>query len=325
MQNLNDNKPALSFIVPVYKVEEYLRPCVESILGQTRKDIEVILVDDGSPDKCGEYCDEYALKDKRVKVIHQENGGLSAARNAGIPLAQGEYISFVDSDDLLSPLFAEKMLDAVTDCDMAVCGFSSFRDGETVRETTAPSCILDTQDALTELIKDKKIKNYAWGKIYRTTLWNDVLFPVGRLYEDIPTIYKVFLKSQKTACIPDCLYKYRLRPNSISSSGTFNSCCQRCRSLMERYPEISRLRPDLVPIMLRDIIYSCAIASGFGGSSLDGDFCLEFMKSLSDRELSTCDPIERWEARVFKKKGFGSMEIKLLHQLHRIYGKIFLK
>ena len=122
----------ISVIVPVYKVEPYIRKCVDSILGQTFSDIQVILVDDGSPDQCGKICDEYAKQDSRVHVIHQENKGVSAARNAGISLAKGEYIMLVDSDDFITENMLEKMHDCIAESgsDIVICGINTFLDGE---------------------------------------------------------------------------------------------------------------------------------------------------------------------------------------------------
>lgn len=123
-------KPKISIIVPVYKAEPYLKKCIDSILNQTFKDFELILVDDGSPDRCGEICDEYALKDSRIKIIHKENGGQSSARNVGLDIAQGEYIGFVDSDDWIEPDMYKKLFKVLKNdnVDMAICNINSIKD-----------------------------------------------------------------------------------------------------------------------------------------------------------------------------------------------------
>ncbi len=176
--------PCISVIVPVYKVEKYLRRCVDSILSQSFTDFELLLTDDGSPDNCPAICDNYAAKDSRVRVIHKENGGLSSARNAALNICEGKYICFVDSDDYISPDMFEKLLSAAknNDCEVAICGQFTERDGQiSIDEPKVEQLLIfDSDKAIEKLIEDKIINNYVWDKIYKKYLFDGVRFPDGR-------------------------------------------------------------------------------------------------------------------------------------------------
>ena len=180
--------PKISVIVPVYKVEKYLHECVDSILTQTFPDFELILVDDGSPDNCGKICDEYAEKDSRVRVIHQENQGLSGARNSGMDVARGEYIAFVDSDDRVDIRYLELLLAAVKDgADVAVCRHKEFTDGDSLPDWEGNASI-QSYGAVESLVLlydgSPRMPVNAWCKLFRRGRINDTRFPVGRLHED---------------------------------------------------------------------------------------------------------------------------------------------
>lgn len=183
--------PTLSIIVPVYKVEPYLHRCVDSILAQTFTDFELILVDDGSPDNCGAICDEYAAKDSRIIVIHKENGGLSDARNAGLDIAKGEYIGFVDSDDYISPQMYHRMIHLITShqTDMVVTGYINVMANGTQTTLCPPIAeerILYREDFLNDFFPHNCwiLFPCVWNKIYRRTLFHNLRFPVGKIYED---------------------------------------------------------------------------------------------------------------------------------------------
>lgn len=223
-----DKHPQISVIVPVYKVEPYLRPCVDSILAQTWTDFELILVDDGSPDNCGAICEEYAARDSRVRVIHRENGGLSAARNSGLEVAAGDYISFVDSDDLIAPDFLSRMMDVMLreNVKLVLCGKQDFRD----EETPSSECGIDAPDqarCLTgkELCMErfdpaKNILISAWGKLYHRSLWEGHTFPVGKIHEDQFVVPIIMYEAERTAVLNARLYFYRIREGSITSNIT---------------------------------------------------------------------------------------------------------
>ena len=211
----------ISVIVPVYNVEPYLRECIDSILSQTYRDFELILVDDGSPDNCGAICDEYAEKDTRIRVIHQENGGLSAARNAGLDIARGEYVTFVDSDDKVSSRYLEclyKML-INNEADVSTCR-ALFSRSMPVSADCTPSAdcceLLPGKVACQQpYLSGGIIDVTAWGKLYARHLWDDIRFPVGKIHEDQAVVPILLYKAEKVAASQDKLYFYRIVESSI--------------------------------------------------------------------------------------------------------------
>lgn len=205
----------ISVIVPVYRVEKYLERCVKSILSQTYKNLEVILVDDGSPDQCPAICDACAEKDARVKVIHQENKGLSGARNAGIDAASGEYLAFVDSDDYVSPHFIEELYQLLQDtgCAIGQCRFSYVKGDGLVEEGDSAFCIYRGESLMEQLYgPEEKATCFvvAWNKLYRAELFKEtgIRYPEGRIHEDEATTYRLFHEAKKLAFLDRALYGY---------------------------------------------------------------------------------------------------------------------
>lgn len=217
----------VSVIVPIYKVEPYLKRAVASILHQTYHNLEIILVDDGSPDQCGRICDDYAKEDNRITVIHKENGGLSDARNAGLDAAHGEYIVFVDSDDFIAEDYVETLMQCLKkyDADVAMCSYAvtaSVELDESIfkasRDETVEVC--DRRELLNNLYdanhKDATYFIVSWNKIYKASLWQDVRFPKGRIHEDEATTYKIYDRAQKGVYLHRPLYGYFTAPSSIT-------------------------------------------------------------------------------------------------------------
>ena len=202
--------PELSVIVPIYKAEKYIRKCIDSILPQSFRDYELILVDDGSPDNCGVICDEYAAKDRRIKVIHKRNGGVSEARNMGLDIAAGTYISFIDPDDWVEPdLFYEtirfcenRQTDIVC---FEVCEVRNGRKRFHYRFDSDK--VFSAREALEKILVDV-IDNSPCNKVYKKSVWNGVRFPAGRRFEDVATIYKTFYNSDKIGYIKKYFYYY---------------------------------------------------------------------------------------------------------------------
>ena len=216
--------PKLSVIVPVYKVEQYIHKCVDSILNQTFKDFELILVDDGSPDNCGKICDEYAQKDERVRVIHKENGGLSDARNAGVDVAQGKIIGFVDSDDYLDKDMYAQMITYLeaNDCDVVCCDTYIVRgDKKRFKPRYKENKIFNNEQAINEILNGN-LDNAAWNKIYKRIVIQNIRYPKGRIYEDVATTYKFIFNADKVGYMSKPFYNYIKRKGSIVASG-FNS------------------------------------------------------------------------------------------------------
>lgn len=216
----------ITIVVPVYKVEQYLKKCVDSIINQTYKNLEIILVDDGSPDNCGNMCDEYANLDSRVKVIHKENGGLSSARNAGIEVATGKYISFVDSDDYITNDYIEYMYKILkqNNVKMSTCETKIiYEDKPILRNDTNSSVkILNKRDLFYAILFNQKSDVSAYSKLYDIDLFEDIRYPNGIVYEDTATTYKLIEKCDRIAVGSKECYYYYTRLGSISKSKGFN-------------------------------------------------------------------------------------------------------
>lgn len=210
----------ISVIIPIYKVEEYLNRCVESVVNQSYQNMEIILVDDGSPDNCPKMCDDWAEKDNRIKVIHKENGGLSDARNAGLKVAMGEYISFVDSDDWIAKDFYEFLIRVLTEnsADIAECGVYLVNDKKEVlqkRGIKEEVLTLNRIEALKRLLLEDGVYQTVWNKLYKRTIVQGILFEVGKYHEDEYWTYQVFDRIEKMAVINQPGYYYLQRNSSI--------------------------------------------------------------------------------------------------------------
>lgn len=215
-----DNKPLISVIVPIYKVEDYINRCINSILSQEYKNLEIILVDDGSPDKCGIICDSYAQLDSRIKVIHKENGGLSDARNAALDIMRGEYVTFIDSDDWVSKYYISNLYKALssTHATISISGFENvFLDKEIQLDCTSKINVKEysKRECLEKMFYQNEIEINACGKLYYKDLFKEIRYPVGKLYEDIAVTYKLIDKSEKIAIINNIDYYYFQRTGSI--------------------------------------------------------------------------------------------------------------
>lgn len=211
---------AISVIVPVYRVEKYLPACIDSILNQTFTDFELILVDDGSPDRCPEICDETAKRDARVRAIHQANQGLSAARNAGIEAAHGAWLSFVDSDDFLAPDFLETLHDAAVQAgaDCALCGVQLTDEaGQKIGQLLSVADGVRTGRSILETLCRASEIPYlvAWNKLYRRDVFQTLRYPVGMQNEDTYLAAELFDTVQTVICVSKPMYFYRQRADSI--------------------------------------------------------------------------------------------------------------
>ena len=233
------SQPLVSIIVPIYKVEPYLRRCLDSIVNQTYTNLEVILVDDGSPDNCPQICDEYAAKDNRVIVVHKKNGGLSDARNAGLDICKGEYISFIDSDDWVENDYVSTLYALFSDgIDIAVGNFQQFSEENFFfpPEKQAEG-IFPSDKILDEILSHKTPYKLAWGKLFRKKLFQTIRFPFGKIEEDEFTGYKPYCFSKYIACTNKVLYHYLRRPDSIMGKEVFFDITEILESQMEFFYE----------------------------------------------------------------------------------------
>ena len=240
----------ISVIVPVYNVEPYLRKCLDSIINQTYKDMEILIVDDGSTDGSGDICDEYKT-DKRVRVFHTENRGLSCARNVGLDNAKGDWIGFVDSDDWIEPEMYELLLKGAeeTGADIVECGvFVEFK-ARTIQIPAIQDIVCET-DAIEALIR-RKIKNQVWNKTWKADCYTDIRFPEGCNYEDISTVYKIVQKARVTG-INGNYYHWRQRASSISHRHNKKDLEDGCIAYKKRYDDLHDcISSEAVAISLR--------------------------------------------------------------------------
>lgn len=243
----------ISVIIPVYNVEKFLPQCLDSVLSQTYKNIEIIIIDDGTKDISGQICDEYAQKDSRIKVIHQENEGLSNARNKGLQIAKGEWTFFIDSDDWIHTETLKQLYDfaIVNNCDLVQCNhyyvYENYCLYRLANKKEKNNNILDCKEAMHQLIINDRIKNFAWGKLYKTDLIRDLKFPEGKYFEDSFWQHLVFHRAPKIGIINTPLYFYRQRKDSISGhhSSKINDLLEgyskRLDFISSHYPEFASL------------------------------------------------------------------------------------
>lgn len=244
---MSDNE-LISVIVPIYKVENYLKKCVDSIINQTYANLEIILVDDGSPDNCPKICDEYVRLDDRIKVIHIENGGAGRARNIGYTFASGNFISFIDSDDVISFDFYEYLYGLFeNDVDITECGYIEFNNEEVDFSVNEKNKIekYSMTDAMNAHINDKMFKQVIWNKLYRRKVVDNVKFPENSKIDDEYWTYKVIANANNLIHSSKVLYAYRQQEKSVMSSlsaadriGTIEPKALRAEFIKERIPDL---------------------------------------------------------------------------------------
>lgn len=216
-----DEQPLVSVIVPVYNVERFLDRCVHSLTNQTYRRLEIILVDDGSPDGSSELCDEWAKRDERVRVIHKLNGGLSDARNAGLDTMHGDFVAFVDSDDYVEPYYVERLYDGIGNADMSVCSIiredsNGTTQSDNIAIVDVPT-VIKPEEYLHRAMLDWRLV-VAWNKLYKASAWESLRFPVGRIHEDEYVLHQVVDQCETINVLPDGLYHYVANDNSITHS-----------------------------------------------------------------------------------------------------------
>jgi len=292
--------PLVSVIVPVYKVEKYLHRCVDSILNQTYSNLEIFLVDDGSPDSCGVICDEYAKKDPRIVVIHKKNGGLADARNVAIHQAKGDFITCIDSDDFVTKDNIETLLNLCIkyDADISICGhhyYSTEKDLE-IPESPIKEIAFDSVSALKHMLYQREFDTAAWAKIYHRRLFKEIEYSTKYITEDLATTYKLMSKADKVAYTNKKTYYYFLREDSIT--GAPNPRKMDCIELFDEMTTYLRtVQPSLlIPAYNRMVSYY---------------FNLSFqMKGGDPNTFVLWDKIKKYRSFVLKDKE-GRLKAKL--------------
>ena len=252
MKTSENSMPLVSIIVPVYNAEKYLKKCLISILSQTYHSLEIILVDDGSTDSSGQLVEDYAKSDSRIKTIHQKNTGLSGARNAGLKIATGEYVTFIDSDDQIAPDMVKGLLTALqkSNTDIAMCSFKEIYPNGKIKHFNhnCPTQIYTTKDALAAMLQEKGFMLSTTMKLFPTKYFKNIKFPVNKLHEDVGTTYKLIMKAHKIIFIPDEYYIYIHHNNSIINQ-SFNNrkfdlielTDQMCDDIDAKYPDLKNI------------------------------------------------------------------------------------
>lgn len=264
LYNQSMNSPLISVIIPVYNVESFLRQCVDSVLRQTYSNLEIILVDDGSLDNSGAICDSYATIDSRIKVIHKINGGLSAARNAGLDVFQAEYVMFVDSDDIVHPRFVELLFNQIHNVDLVFCRYSTFQETEVPVFSEIESHPGLKMEGV-KLLKNLRSFEYpasviSWNKLYRAFLWNELRFPIGKIHEDEFVVHHLLDKVHELIFVSTPLYYYRQRNSSLMSTvaNSRKSLLNKMEAFYERRNFfLARSMKPQINEMNSEILYRC--------------------------------------------------------------------
>ena len=239
----------VSVIIPVYNVEKYLCECLDSIINQTYRNIQIILVDDGSTDNSANICDEYKMKDERITVIHKLNEGLSSARNKGLENAKGAYIQFVDSDDYIDLDTIEIMHNIICKCNADIVSYSHYilNNGKIISNCTKEIEQIEKIEVMKEIMLDDKVRNYSWEKLWKKELFKDITYPIGRKFEDLLTTPLILEKAEKIVVYDIPKYYYRQRNDSIMGKQCnklrieyIRAVCEMNKYLKEKYPEIEK-------------------------------------------------------------------------------------
>lgn len=257
------NNPLISIIAPVYNVEDYLDRCVESIVNQTYSNLEIILVDDGSTDSSGKMCDEWKENDKRIIVIHKDNGGQGEARNYGLDIATGDYIGFVDSDDLISNIMFAELVDIAVQyqADLVGCRHVIFDDQRAPdfdnNNYNGQLLIMSRDEALEDIIREKHFESTVWNLLVKADIAKNVLFDVGKIHEDILWPFRVILKSNSIYFLEKRLYAYYQRCGSTMNSRYSAKRFDALDALETRAETIKSVNPDLYHITTRAYLGAC--------------------------------------------------------------------
>lgn len=253
--------PLISVIVPIYKVEEYLDRCIESIVNQTYQNLEIILVDDGSLDRCPEMCDKWAGIDSRIRVIHKINGGLSDARNAGMEAARGEFVSFIDADDWIANEMYEMLMNAIQNehSDIAACSVEMVWENKTPNRmlTKQVNCVLDKNEAQLSLLQESELKQPVWYKLYRQEIIDDIFFEKGKYHEDVFWSYQAIGNANRVSVIDYVGYFYWQRSGSIMGERYSLKRLDAVEAKKRRQDYLEETFPELSSKGKIDLFFTC--------------------------------------------------------------------
>lgn len=301
----------VSIIVPVYKVEPYLRRCIDSILSQTYENFELILVDDGSPDRCGAICDEYAKRDSRITVIHKSNGGLSDARNAGLMEVKGEYIAFVDSDDWITSNYLERLVIALCESESDICECEIIRtegdDGNLSCFGSGVVKVFGTQEALGLLVQEREFHQYVWNKLYKRECLEGIYFEKGKTNEDEFWTYQVFGRANRIAKIPEILYFYYQRKDSIMGTDYSLRRLDALEAKQRRQAFIECNFPNLSDIARRNLYGFCIYS---------GQMTLKFLENEEKQRAKLII------SKIAKRNKLSQKDVSVLHGGERLWIKL---
>ena len=254
-------EPLISVIVPVYKVENYLEVCLRSITNQTYENIEIILVDDGSPDRCPQICDSWKKRDNRIKVIHQNNSGGGQARNRALDIARGEFIAFVDSDDYIASTMFEFLYNQFKeDIDIVECGYCITENDDALfddKNITYECKVFNTEEAMRENIRDRIFRQLIWNKMYRKNIIGNIRFPIGSKIDDEFWTYRVLGNARRLIYTSKVLYAYRQQENSVMHLLSPERRLQSIEAKIQRHNYIIKYMPNLEAESLSNLWFTC--------------------------------------------------------------------
>lgn len=298
----------ISVIVPIYNVEKYLNRCVDSIINQTHANLEIILVDDGSQDNCFDICEEYSIKDRRIKVIHKINGGLSDARNEGLKIAEGEFIGFVDGDDWIEPEMYERLLESIVknNSDISACSVKMvWEDSIKYRMLTKQiNCVLSKNDAQLALLEETLIKQPVWYKLYKKSIIENIKFPKGKYHEDVFWSFRAIGNANCVSIIDYVGYNYWQRSGSIMGEKYSLKRLDAIEAKCERQKYFENFFPELKTKGLIDLWFTCM-----------------YNGQLAIKGLSKQERVKAFEIlnNVINKYTIDNSDIKCLKKSHRIW------
>lgn len=334
MDTLKKDKVLISVVIPVYNVDKYLRQCLDSVIGQTYGNLEILVVDDGSTDKSAIICDEYATKDNRIRVFHTANHGLSAARNCAIDKAVGDYIAFLDSDDWLEPDAYTILLREALNTGADIVHFRFYQEFvNSTRESSGSGnrFIVEGDSIFRALLLEKKVSDDVWDKFYKANLFKTVRYPEGRIFEDKATTYRLVRKSKKLVYLPDCLIHYRNRNNSLSNIHSMKSLVDYWLAYRERFEILGPVSQEYFQITLAEAVSAISrMWRWYAGCSKDEkrqaqkwlDEMQQFVKKYSSNVLHNPAFSKHVRLTCLYARSRNPVCFKVLYLLNQIYRSV---